>query len=93
MSQNKLANNPLDSLTHGKRSEGELSITDINPGEVVIKKDSDDEHEPDPSISGVNTSGVQTPFTPNTDQQKPPAKDLKEFTLNKFNMLEPFMIK
>lgn len=72
-----------------------MSITDINPGEVVIKKteQSDDE---DPSISGRNTSGIQTPFTVQTDQQqaqKPPPKDLKEFTLNKFNMLEPFMLK
>jgi hypothetical protein len=65
---------------------------------MVIQGNSDDD-EPSFSkkTSGIHTpgqSGIQTPFTPQTGERaKPPPSDLKEFTLNKFNTIEPFMIK
>ena len=68
-----------------------MSINDINPGEVVIKHTGESEDDNEPSFSQPSA-----PFTPQTgdgSRQKPMPSDLKEYTLNKFNTLEPFLIK
>jgi hypothetical protein len=59
----------------------------VNPAEMIIKRTGESDEEED--VENQNSSCEPIPIV----KEKRKNQDLKEFTLNKFNTIEPFMIK
>ena len=80
--------NPLDSNLQESRKVSELSLDQVNPAEYVMEKEEKKQENQDEDDE-FDSDGEPKP---KVDKVKK-AQDLKEFTLNKFNTIEPFVIK